>query len=200
VEEAEASAAAGEAAAGAAGARSGTQEDGRSVEEPAAELRLGDGRAEIVESWFEDATGKRTTVLQTGQPCAFRSLVRFNDRLEDPLFGVNLHNTGDDHVWGASNLYDGGSGVFEAGDEVVFEIAFRNVLAPDRYFATPAVANPAGGLAWHDRRHRFASVMVTGTRPADGLLELPFEVRVERVGAQDGVELPEPAPAEETAR
>ena len=161
----------------------------------APELRLGDRRAEIVESWFEDEAGKRATVLQTGQPCTFRSLVHFHERLEDPLFGVNLHNSSDDHVMGANNLYEDGSGVFEAGEEVVFDIAFHNILAPDRYFATPAIANAAGGIAWHDRRSRFASVMVTGTRTADGLLALPFEVRIERVGAGH----PAQAPAEETA-
>jgi ABC-type polysaccharide/polyol phosphate transport system ATPase subunit len=194
-EEAEANALEGGGEARTAGAQG--EEDTEAVE-----LRLGDRRAEIVESWFEDAAGKRVTVLPTGLPCTFRSRVRFNDRLEDPLFGVNLHNSADDHVWGANNLYVDGSGVFEAGDEVVFAIAFVNLLAPDRYFATPAVANRDGGLAWHDRRGRFASVMVTGMHPADGLLELPFEVRVERGGGERAAEPPAPAPAaaEKTAR
>jgi ABC-type polysaccharide/polyol phosphate transport system ATPase subunit len=173
------------------------------------EIRLGDGRAEIVESWFEDEDGRRTTVLPSGRPCTFRTRVRFAERLRDPLFGVNLHNSNDDHVWGASNIYEERSGVFEAGAEVVFAISFANVLAPDRYFATPAVADAAGGLAWHDRRSRFASVMVTATRPRDGLLELPFEVTVERVAPavateQPGANLatvhPEQAQAEEAAR
>jgi ABC-type polysaccharide/polyol phosphate transport system ATPase subunit len=164
------------------------------------EIRLGDGRAEILESWFEDEDGRRTTVLPSGRPCTFRTRVRFADRLQDPLFGVNFHNASDDHVWGASNLYDEGSGVFEAGAEIVFAIAFANVLAPDRYFATPAVADSAGGLAWHDRRSRFASVMVTATRPRDGLLELPFEVAIERVAPVVAIERPERATAEETAR
>jgi ABC-2 type transport system ATP-binding protein len=169
------------------------------VEEPA-ELRLGDGRAEILESWFEDEHGERATVLASGRPCTFRTRVRFTDRLEDPLFGVNLHNSNDDHVWGASNLYGAKSGVFEAGAEIVFDIAFDNVLAPDRYFATPAVADAAGGLAWHDRRSRFASVMVTATRPADGLVDLPFEVAIERLASDVAIEHPAQATAEETAR
>jgi hypothetical protein len=171
---------------------------GEEVEE--VEIRLGDGRAEILESWFEDEDGRRTTVLPSGRPCTFRTRVRFADRLEDPLFGVNFHNSNDDHVWGASNIYEEGSGVFEAGAEIVFAIAFANVLAPDRYFATPAVADAAGGLAWHDRRSRFASVMVTATRPRDGLLELPFEVAIERVAPALAIEQPERATAEETAR
>jgi ABC-type polysaccharide/polyol phosphate transport system ATPase subunit len=199
-EQAEAQAAEAEADATQAGPSAGAQHEPDVAEEAPELLRLGDGRAGIVESWFEDEDGKRATVLQTGRPCAFRSLVRFKERLEDPLFGVNLHNSNDDHVWGASNLYAPPSGVFEADDEIVFEIAFRNVLAPDRYFATPAVANSAGGLAWHDRRSRFASVMVTGSRPADGLLELPFELRIERAAATAAAEQPDQATAERTAR
>jgi hypothetical protein len=141
-------------------------------------------------------------VLSTGRPCTFRTRVRFTARLQDPLFGVNLHNSVDDHVWGASNLYEDRTGVFEAGAQIVFGIAFANVLAPDRYFATPAVANAAGGLSWHDRRSRFASVMVTGARPADGCLELPFRFAIERVGAGAEIALdhPDQATAEETAR
>jgi hypothetical protein len=62
------------------------------------------------------------------------------------------------------------------------------------------VANAAGGLSWHDRRDRFAAVMVTGPRPANGLVELPFEVAVQRVDADVTTQRPEPARAEETAR
>jgi hypothetical protein len=167
--------------------------------EAATEMRLGDGRAEILESWFEDEDGNRTTVLSTGRPCRFRSRVRFAAGLQDPLFGVNLHNSNGDHVWGANNLYEEKSGSFEAGEEIVFEFAFRNLLAPDRYFASPAVANAAGGISWHDHRIRFASVMVTGTRSADGLVELPFEVAIERAAAGAAGEHPQQPAAEETA-
>jgi ABC-type polysaccharide/polyol phosphate transport system ATPase subunit len=196
--EAQAAEAAADPQADAAPAAPGAGARDEAAEAP--ELRLGDGRAEIVESWFEDEDGRRATVLQTGRPCTFASLVRFKERLEDPLFGVNLHNSTDDHVWGANNLYAPPSGVFEAGDEVVFEIAFRNLLAPDRYFATPAVANSAGGVAWHDRRSRFASVMVTGSRPADGLLELPFELRIARTASAPAPGQPLQPKAERTAR
>jgi ABC-type polysaccharide/polyol phosphate transport system ATPase subunit len=160
------------------------------------EPRLGDGRAEILESWFEDEQGKRATVLQTGEACRFRTRVRFRDRLENPLFGVNFHNSSDVHVWGANNLFEDKSGTFEPGQEIVFSIAFRNHFAPDRYFATPSVAAAAGGLAWHDRRGRLVSVMVTGTRPADGLLELPFALTIEPQDAEQ----PTLTVSEETAR
>ena len=137
------------------------------------ELRVGDGRAQILESWFEDARGSRTKVLATGEPCSFHTRVRFEAQLENPLFGVNFHNSKDDYVWGANNLYDDKSGVFSPGDEIVFAVAFRNLLAPDRYFASPAVANADSGLAWHDQRSRFAEVMVTGGGPPRGCSSCP---------------------------
>ena len=72
------------------------------------------------------------------------------------------------------------SGVFAPGDELTFALRFTNLLAPDRYWVSPAVATSSGGVVWHDRRTRLASVMVTATVPAQGVVDLPFEVEVER--------------------
>jgi ABC-2 type transport system ATP-binding protein len=143
-------------------------------------VRLGDGWAEIVEAWFEDEHGERAEVLRARQPCSFHARVRVNQRLEDPLVGVNFQNSAGEHVWGANNLKAEPSGVYEPGEELVFALRFTNLLAPDRYWVTPAVAKSDGGLVWHDRRPRFASVMVTATNPPEGLVDLPFEIDVGR--------------------
>jgi ABC-type polysaccharide/polyol phosphate transport system ATPase subunit len=143
-------------------------------------VRLGDGRAEIVEAWFEDEHGERAEVLRARQPCSFHARVRVNKRLEDPLVGVNFQNSSGEHVWGANNLKAEPSGVYEPGDEFTFALRFTNLLAPDRYWVTPAVAKSDGGLVWHDRRPHFASVMVTATNPPEGLVDLPFEIDVAR--------------------
>jgi ABC-type polysaccharide/polyol phosphate transport system ATPase subunit len=144
------------------------------------EVRVGDGKAEILEVWFEDESGERVEVLPSRRPCSFHARVRVHERLEDPLVGVNIHNSAGEHVWGANNELDGGAGVFEAGEELRFALRFTNLLAPDRYWVTPAVATSIGGLVWHDRRTRFASVMVTATAPAQGVVDLPFALEVER--------------------
>jgi ABC-2 type transport system ATP-binding protein len=148
------------------------------------ERRDGDGRAEIVDAWFENEQGKRTELLPTGQGCTFVAHVRFKEDVEDPLFGVNVHNTHRDHLLSASNLWsDPRCGTFKAGEEIVYRVRFENVLAPDRYHVTPAVARHGG--AWIDRRERLLSVVVTGTHGADALLELPYEIAIER-GAPTG--------------
>jgi len=144
------------------------------------EVRMGDGKAEFVEVWFEDEHGERVEVLPSRRPCSFHARVRIHERLEDPLVGVNLHNSAGEHVWGANNELGESAGVFEPGDELSFALRFTNLLAPDRYWASPAIASSSGGVVWHDRRTRFASVMVTATAPAQGVVDLPFALEVER--------------------
>ncbi len=148
------------------------------------EHRYGDRGAEIVEAWFEDEHGARAEALQSGRRCSFAARVRFNETIEDPLFGINLYNDHRDHLLAASNLWsEPHSGSFATGTEIVFRVSFENVLAPGRYHVTPAVARQGG--AWVDRRERMSSVMVTGARGADAALALPYVVAIERgVGAE----------------
>jgi ABC-2 type transport system ATP-binding protein len=150
--------------------------------------RFGDGRAEVLEAWFEDARGARATMLHTGEPCAFAARVRFREDVVDPLFGVNLHNSRRDAVLSASNaLAAPQSGLFRSGEEAVFRIRFANVFAADRYSATPAVAQSGSGFQWLDRREGFASVVVTSTRETDAITDLDYEFALQREGSRERV-------------
>jgi ABC-type polysaccharide/polyol phosphate transport system ATPase subunit len=151
-------------------------------------LRISDGTAEIVEGWFEDREGHRTDVLHTRQPCSFHARIRIHKRLEDPIMGVSLFTSQGEHAWGASNRWSDPAGILDAGEEIVFSVEFENFLAPDRYSATAAIHPNGGGLRWHDRRNRLASVMVTGRRESDGLLELPFGFRLRHADLNPVVE------------
>jgi ABC-2 type transport system ATP-binding protein len=143
--------------------------------------RMGDGRAEIIEGWFEDENGRPTTVLKAREVGVFAARVRFLDHLADPLVGINLYNSAGDPVWGANNVHHAPSGSFIPGDEIVFRIRFTNYLAPDRYWASPAVAaNGEAGVQWHDRRLRFATVVVTSTQKPEGVMDLPYELEIVR--------------------
>jgi hypothetical protein len=146
--------------------------------------RFGDGRAEIFEAWFEDEHGARADILQVGRPCTFAARVRFREDVEHPIFGVVFQNSRRDTVFTANTLTsDPEPGVFAAGEEVTFRLAFDCWFAPDRYAATPAVARSGTGIAWIDRRDRFATVMVMGTRETDGIVDLPHEIALERAGS-----------------
>jgi energy-coupling factor transporter ATP-binding protein EcfA2 len=148
--------------------------------------RFGDGRAEILAAHFEDERGEPAGVVHSGRPCAFVARVRFNEAVEDPIFGFVLQNSRRDTVFTTNTLAgEPETGRFEAGEEVVFRVEFDCLLAADRYSATPAVARAGAGIAWIDRRERFASVMVMGARDTDGILDLPHAVGLERTPARD---------------
>ena len=146
------------------------------VDEEAA-TRLTDGRAEIVRAWFEDGAGNQAGALPHGEKCAFAAVVRFNEQVEHPLFGFVLQNDRDQTVFAASTAWtEERSGVFGPGDEVTYRVRFENVFSGGRYFATPAVAHRGAGIAWIDRREKFASTLVTSTRSTDAAVDIPYEI------------------------
>jgi ABC-type polysaccharide/polyol phosphate transport system ATPase subunit len=140
--------------------------------------RYGDRRAEIAEAWFEDARGERTQTLATGTRATAAFRVRFAEPLTDPLFGLVLADDREVAVFEASNLLEAPSGTFAAGDEVTVRIGFDCVLSSGRYELTPAVAHGGGGVRWIDRRERLTSVVVTGLRSTDAVLDVPFTLEV----------------------
>jgi ABC-type polysaccharide/polyol phosphate transport system ATPase subunit len=152
-----------------------------STDDAAEPARRGDGRAEILDAWMEDEHGGVAPSLETGRPCAIAARVRFHAEIVDPVFGVTLENGSHDHVLAATTQWaQPRTGRFAAGEEVVFRTSFTNVFSPGRYDATLAVALRGSGSALLDQRERLASIVVTGTRATDAIVQLPYEVAIER--------------------
>jgi ABC-type polysaccharide/polyol phosphate transport system ATPase subunit len=147
------------------------------------DIRLGDRKMEIIEAWIEDADGERTDVVRVGKFCTVCFRTRINETVVDPLFGINIYDSQNNNLFAANNVYDEPIGTLEAGQERVVRITFENHLGPDRYWITTAIARDTNGLQWHDRRHRMLSMVVTGTRPRDGMTALPFELHVDHIPA-----------------
>jgi len=144
--------------------------------------RLGDQSAEILEAWFEDEAGQRVDVLAAGRPCTFVGRVAIRTTVDDPIFGLNMHNSQSDMVLAASNFWsDPQVGRFEAGEEVIFRVSFQNLLTPDRYDVTPAVARAGSTVDWLDRRERLLSIQVIGVKRTDAVVDLPYQVAIERL-------------------
>jgi len=152
--------------------------------EPSPGRRYGDGRAEIREVWLEDERGSELDYIPIGRRCVFAMRVAVIEPLLNPLFGINVHNDRGDHIFSASNVFtDPRLGQFEPGEEVVVRIGFSAFLAPDRYHFTPAVAHQGG--AWIDRRERLLSLPASGASRTDGLVDLPYDFALERLGARE---------------
>jgi ABC-type polysaccharide/polyol phosphate transport system ATPase subunit len=156
---------------GGAARRTRPQEDGR----------RGDGSAEVLEGWFEDEHGERTETLTQGRECSYCVRVRFHAPVEDPTISVAF-GAGGRPVFATSTTWqEQATGSFAPGDEVLLRVTFENWFAPTRYTANTVVARRGSGEDLLDERDCVASVMVIGTRPGGGVVDLPHELTVERV-------------------
>jgi ABC-type polysaccharide/polyol phosphate transport system ATPase subunit len=154
-------------------------------------VRGGDGGARVEEAWIEDPSGERKTTLMQGEPCTFRARVRFHTDVEDPAFSaawVNEHNQ--NHFIASTLSATNRTGRFAEGEEVMFSATFDNSLGPGRYFLSTQVARPGGGQWLLDRWDRIFSIVVVAPRSMGGLVDLPHEVTVERIGSESPAAIP----------
>src|SRR5687767_652166 len=80
------------------------REEGAHEQADAQAKRSGDGRAELVEAWFEDGDGRRAAALPSGRRCSFVARTRFREDVEDPILGFTLENAEDQTVLSATTL------------------------------------------------------------------------------------------------
>ena len=146
--------------------------------------RSGDGAVQIVEAWFEDGGGRRVQALEQGRGSTFRAKIEVQRAVRDPGLRVTFMDSHHRRVFitGKGTV----QGDLEPGELLDFQVRFDNLLGPGRYFATPEIAYPGDGSKLMDRRDDFASVVVTGTQSGGGIVDLPHELEVERVGRTQG--------------
>jgi ABC-type polysaccharide/polyol phosphate transport system ATPase subunit len=154
--------------------------------EPGEPVRRGNGGASVLRAWFEDPQGEVVAAVPQGTHCTFCAQVRFEEDTRDPYFGVTFVD-GEHHVIFAasSQWHIDETGWFRAGEETTLRIGFDNWFAPGRYWAAVSVARRGSGDNVLDYRERTASVIVTGTRPAGGFVDLPHELTLERAATAD---------------
>ena len=72
-----------------------------------------------------------------------------------------------------------------ATKQVIFSVTFENVLAPGRYYASPRVVlvkEPGAGIV--DRRDRATAVVITGQSSEGGVVQVPHDFSLERLGSK----------------
>jgi hypothetical protein len=65
----------------------------------------------------------------------------------------------------------------------MFSFSFDNVLAPGRYSPVITLAHPGSGLDVIDRFDRGFTFVVSATLAMGGVVDIPTEVSIDRVGS-----------------
>jgi ABC-type polysaccharide/polyol phosphate transport system ATPase subunit len=154
------------------------REEGRQVQAWSGKDRTGDGSAEIVDAWFEDESGSKTSVLRRGELVSFRFDVEFRHDMDAPLLGFNIRDDNQLMVLNVVDRWRGfDTGAVHAGEKRTFVARFPNWLAAGRHYATPYVTS-ADGLRWADVRERYVRVDVESHLATGALVDLPQEIEV----------------------
>jgi hypothetical protein len=145
------------------------------------EPRTGGQAADILDAWFENPEGLRIAALAQDAPCCACMEVRFNDELEDPIFGVSLRNDAGYTVFATTTAAEHGpTGRFAAGSCTIVRLRFENWLNAGRYNLSASVARNGRGDDTFDLRADVASVIVHGDLSAGGIARLPHGFELER--------------------
>jgi ABC-type polysaccharide/polyol phosphate transport system ATPase subunit len=156
---------------------------GRSVHHLAqdGEERFGDRTAEIVAAWFENADGEPIVEVGHGQVCRVCLEARFDEAVDDPVFGFTLRNEVGTAIFAATtDLLHGPTGSFAQGESVVVRLEFHNWLVAGTYSVTPSIARPGLGADALDLRADLAQLIVHGWFYTGGVTNLPHTFEVQR--------------------
>ena len=128
----------------------------------------------ILDGWFEDREGERIAALEHNEPCRACMEVRFNEAVNDPIFGFTLRNEVGSTVFATTTHQGHGqTGQFLPGQTTVAKLTFENWLTPSRYMLTPSVAREGTGAHALDLREDIASIVVHGGVFTGGIVSLP---------------------------
>jgi len=143
--------------------------------------RVGDGHARVLETWVEDVHGERQQAVLQGRRMALSARVLFEQPVADPVVQMHLLDDQKQLVLVTSTARDAErSGDYSPGAEVTVSFAFDTAFMPGRYSPVWMLAHRGSG---HDTIDRFESdsFVVTGATAGGGVVDLPFETRIQRV-------------------
>jgi hypothetical protein len=105
----------------------------------------------------------------------------FNERVEDPVFGIALRSDAGHGVLATSTQWSlPRTGVFEVGETVTVRLHLDAWFGPARYQVNVSVARQGSGADHLDLRLNMTSFVLHSTRGTDAILDPPHRFEIER--------------------
>ena len=138
-------------------------------------MRTGDGRAVLEKVELLGESGVPSTIFRNDEAMAIRVVVRFVERVEDPVIGIMIRTRVGLNVYGTNTeLEKLKLGPVEAGRVVRVTYRFVCTLCPAEYTVTAASHDPDG--RWHDWMEDAVGFTVCDSRYTAGVANLRARV------------------------
>jgi ABC-type polysaccharide/polyol phosphate transport system ATPase subunit len=135
----------------------------------------------VSDAWFQGESGERITSISQEERLSMCFETRFGEDMNDAVFAATLRTElGHTIVVARSDQHGHTSGPFKAGESVIARFDLPSWLTPSRYTLTPSVAREGTGESALALVEDMASIVIHGST-SGGILELPIDVRIERL-------------------
>jgi ABC-type polysaccharide/polyol phosphate transport system ATPase subunit len=130
--------------------------------------------------WFE-VDGQPVVDLAHGKRLEILTEIRFNQEVDDPVFGLSLRNDVGHTIFATTSQWGHPhSGRFGPDEVVTVRVEVEAWFAPGRYRASPSVARAGSGADTLDLKEDIASFILHSTRVSGGVIDPPHSFEIER--------------------
>jgi hypothetical protein len=151
--------------------------------------RMGSGEARVIDLWLGEDPSENRGVAPQSEALTVKAMVEFHEDVLDPAVSITLLNEHRQPVVVATTTEDlEETGGFKAGERAVFAFSLHNMLAPGRYYTILTITRRGEGVDVIDRYTGGLSFVVSGLAASGGMVEIPVETEVSRLGRAPQVE------------
>lgn len=147
-------------------------------------IEYGNSEAEVIDYGIFDEEQNQVNVFDNGDEITFKSKIRFDTNVKDPIFTLTLKDfAGKDIAGTNSNIEKVITGNFEAGDIAIVEFTQKVPVAPGKYTVSFSCTkyNLSGDLEALSRKYDALLVEVITTKNTVGMVRLDSKIKVEKI-------------------
>ena len=142
----------------------------------------GNGKASLYDFGIFDAHGKLTNVVLKGEMFSIKERIRFNDRVESPIFTFTIKDKRGNDLTGTNTMFEGKEiPPVKKGDEYVCVFRQKMTLQGGEYLLSMSCTGfEQGTHTVYDRKYDVASITVLSNKNTVGVYDMESEVTLER--------------------
>ena len=147
-------------------------------------IEYGNKEAEVIDYGIFDKDGNTINIFDNGDYVTFKSKVRFNKEIKEPIFTVTLKDfTGKDITGTNSNIEKIATGTYKKGETVVAEFTQKIPVAPGKYTVSFSCTkyNSKGELEAMNRKYDALLVEIITTKSTVGIIRLDSKININKV-------------------
>ena len=147
-------------------------------------IEYGNNEAEVFDYGVFDKDGNPVSTFDNGDLITFKSKVRFNTKVNEPIFTLTVKDfSGKDIAGTNSNIEKIATGTFEKGDVAIAEFTQKVPIAPGKYTVSFSCTkyNASGELEALSRKYDAILIEIMSSKNIVGIVKLDSEINVNKI-------------------